>query len=213
MAKPTDTKNTSVTDSETISAADVGTINMGGMPKVNATEAEVAKMNAGEELPDFSSWSPLQIGFAPYWHPEVGRSFFGKLIARDDRDPAFVRFLVQSLRTEKCHRGPRLGEDGQPAGEDVIVSKGETFSISVYHSLAEEFNFHLFYGERTGEGVPVYVTAKKKTKTQKEGRTVWNWEVKCEPSVKAQLQGHRADYRTFLTTGEAPAERPQLDAE
>lgn len=169
-----------------------------------------AKANE-EELPDFSKWTPLQIGFAPYWHPEPGKRFFGEIVQRDDRDPEFVRYLVKTHKTEECRRGPNNDDTAKGAvGEKVIVNKGDTFSISVYYSLADEFDFHLFFAEKTGRHVPILVEALKTVKT-KGGQDVWQWRVLVSPEDKQALDGRRDEYRRFKT-GEGDGGRPELEA-
>lgn len=179
--------------------------------KSPAPNPDMKTASADDGLPDFSTWTPLQIGFAPYWHPEPGKKFYGELIARDERDPEFTRYLVRTLRTETCRRGPNNDDTEKGAiGEEVIVNKGDTFSISVYFSLAEEFNFHLYYADKTGNHVPILVEAEKKVRTKK-GQDVWLWKVLCEPTVKKQLDGKRDDYRRFVT-GTDEENRPELES-
>ncbi len=186
------------TSKNTTSAAPVNTINTVGV--------------AGEVLPDFDKWSDLQIGFSPYWHPREGEFIYGSLIAIDARNPKFIRFQFKAGKTTECRRGPANEDEKAGAvGEQVTVKPGETFSVSVYYSLVEEFKYHNFFRVKTGKEVPIRVDALKKTKTANaEGRMVWNFRVRAEDSMKAELEVHRSEYRALMAAEDA--ERPQLPA-
>jgi hypothetical protein len=162
------------------------------------------------ELPPFDQWTELQIGFAPYWEPTVGGSFVGEIIAIDARDPAFVRCQFRALTPVKCRRGP-ANDDLQmgPVGEDVIIDTDETFSMSVYHSLAEELQFQADYRAKTAKPVPIKVTAVRKSKT-KNDRLVWNFKVTTPKAVAAELNAYRSSYKATLN---APSKAPDRSLE
>ncbi len=166
---------------------------------------------AGEVMPDFDKWTDLQIGFAPYWHPKAGEWIYAELIAIDARDPQFIRFQFKSLKTMECRRGPANEDESAGAvGEVVTVNPGETFSVSVYYSLMDEFRFHNYYRNKTGQPVPIRVDALKKVKTaSKEGRMVWNFRVRTTDEIRAALEPFRDDYRALMAGDDT--ERPQLD--
>lgn len=158
-------------------------------------KADINKAAAAEGLPeDFANWTELQIGFAPYWAPAEGKKFFGEIINRDDRDPDFTRYLIRSHRPEDCRRGPKL------TGEEVKIRKGDNFSIGVFAALRDEFDYHLFFTEKTGKHVPVVVEAVKKIPMQKktdegEDMTVWTWRALCSPEMKKELDKYRDEWR------------------
>lgn len=142
--------------------------------------------NAG--LPDFSTWSEEATGFAPYWNPEENAWFFARIIDKDERDPSFVRFLMQAGHDIPCKRGPA------EEAEDVMVNKGEFFTISVYYSLQDLFDFYLELA-RTGALTPTQqfmrIMAIDKSKT-KAGQKVWNWKVLVDPQTKLIANQARA---------------------
>jgi hypothetical protein len=134
-------------------------------------------------VPDFSKWEEEQVGFAPYWNPEPLKWFLGRVVARDERDPDFVRYLMRAELDTPCKRGPVND------AEDVMIRKGEFFSISVYHSLEGLFNTYLEIGVTPA----MKVTAVKEVPTKKSGQTCWTWKVQISPEDKKLLNKKRAD--------------------
>src|SRR5579864_838726 len=54
-----------------------------------------------------------QTGLPPYWAPDeeqfrqgIPQNFFGRVIAKDDADPEFVRWIIQAGKEQNCKRGP-----------------------------------------------------------------------------------------------------------
>ena len=87
-------------------------------------EAATAAFDAagGEEV--------LGTGFAPYLKPQVGGLYTFIPLMVDARDPSFVRYTCQNTGKDlRCATGP------VDDGEEVIVKKGEIFSISKYATL------------------------------------------------------------------------------
>lgn len=144
--------------------------------------------------PDFSTFTDEQIGFAPYWNPETGKEFYGALVARDERDPEFVRYLVMNLsnRPLACSRGPADN------AEEVLVQKGETFSISVYHQLREAFDFYLDVQSHKLMVVPMRLIAQDKVKTASRNE-VWRFKLQVPMDVKKKLDAIRHELRAQLT--------------
>jgi hypothetical protein len=139
-----------------------------------------AVKNDAMALPDFSKWEEEQVGFAPYWNPEPLKWFLGRVVARDERDPDFVRYLMKAEIDTPCKRGPVTD------AEDVMIRKGEFFSISVYHSLEGLFNAYLEMGFTPA----MKVTAVKEVPTKKSGQT---WKVQVSPDDKKLLTKKRTE--------------------
>jgi hypothetical protein len=142
------------------------------------TTAPVNTSNAAaDDMPDFASWTDRQVTFVPYWHPNQGDKFYGKIVGIDMRNPEFVRLQFQCLQNElKCQRGP-VAE-----GNEVIVRKGENFSMSVYSALADELTFQL----QSGISPPTFIEAQKKVKTS-SGKDCWQFRCRVSPEDNAKL--------------------------
>lgn len=128
------------------------------------------------------------VGFNPYWKAEEGASFFGTVLAFDDHDPNFKRWTLQSHCDLECFQGSKAD------GEAILVKKGEFFSVSDYGGLP----LSRFYG------LQVFVTAREKV-TIKGGRTLWKWQVRVDPKVKALLDAKREEL--VRLAGEASMKR------
>lgn len=162
----------------------------------------------GQDLPDFSTWDDVQIGFAPYYHPTKGSAMMAEIVGKDSRDPKFVRYQFRALADTLCRRGPANDDESEGAvGEEVIVKAGDVFSMSVYFSLCDEFDLHLWASAETGQRLPVRIEALNKVKT-KNDRTVWNFKMKVPPEVTKILQPMRDQWRA-LKSGAATT-RPEL---
>lgn len=158
--------------------------------------------------PDFSTWTERQIGFAPYWKPKTGESAFASLVARDDSGE-WTRLQLVAHRDLMCRRGPGNDDETEGAtGEEVLVKKGETFSISVYYSLEEEFAYHLYLAGKLGRAIPMLLTATKKTKTG-SGNQVWNWKLQVSPEDNSLLMKHQVEYKQLQAGGVSA--RPALE--
>src|SRR5216684_9323953 len=80
-------------------------------------------------------WEVAPTGFPPYWSPEEGKTFKGKVIGYDgdeENDGAFPRFTILATSPILCARGPK---DDQT---DVNVNSGELFNVSQYTQLPLE---------------------------------------------------------------------------
>lgn len=144
---------------------------------------------AAEGLPNFDEWSEDQVGFAPYWKPEEGEFFYGALVAKDTRDPNFIRYLVKAFSPHTCQRGPADG------AEMVKIEPGDFFSISVWAQLEAKFDEYLSYPFE----VPLRALAVKKTETSTQGRKVWNWSLRVPPDIKLLIEAARKEeYKALL---------------
>lgn len=180
-------------------------------PKNATNKAPVggSKAAVSADLPDFDKWDDRQIGFAPYWAPEVGDWCYARVIARDDRNPNFVRYLLKAYKDTECRTGPKL------SGEPRIIRKGETFSMSVFTSLVDEFDFHVWLNKKAADKeIPIRIDAVRKTETATideetgEKRKVWNWRVRVAPEHRLFLDKMMTEWKRLLEGGE---ERPALE--
>lgn len=156
-------------------------------------------------MPNFDEWSEEQIGFAPYWKPEVGKWFYGAPVAIDMRDPKFVRFQFIAYADTPCQRGP--SDEENENSEQVIVPKGGTFSLSVYYSLRDVFEEYLRYGAESGKPVPVRVDALRTVPTKNQPKC-WQFQARVAKDVKAALTAWRAKNVKVLPPA---AERPAME--
>ncbi len=170
-----------------------------------------------EDLPDFSKWTKHQIGFAPYWRPtDPGSWCYMEVVSKDTRDPMFHRFLCTAMKTTDCRRGPGNSDESVGiVGEAVNVPTGDAFTVSVYHSLAEEFGFFQWLRAEHNIRVPMKLTAVKKTPTKNlddngEPRKVWNWELLSDPKHRPAIEKHRDEYRKLLAKANEESEREQV---
>ena len=152
-----------------------------------------------DDMPDFSKWTKRQIGFAPYFQPEAGQSWFGKIVARDERDPAFMRYLVVAGRAMTCYRGP--ADDA----EKVEIGKGEQFTISIHRGVEDEFDLYL----ESGLQPYCLCTATKKGKT-KTGNDFWHYQVQVSPEDDVKLLSYVRDREARRLGGSSG--RPALES-
>ena len=167
----------------------------------NATSNASAEPADVSGVPNFDKWVEEQVGFAPYWNPEPEKWFFARVVARDERDPEFVRYLMQAGMPLNCKRGP--ADDA----EDVAVKPGEHFSFSVYHSLRDTFDFYL----ETGLSPFLRVQSIKEVKTKTTGQTCWTWKVLVSPQDKKILEKKREEMRQLATRSDAEEFPPQMN--
>lgn len=142
-----------------------------------------------------------QVGFAPYWSPEAGAKFVARVIAKEEaqKDTDFTRYLLQAGEDIACQRG------GGDNAEDVMVKKGEFFTISVYFSLQGLFDFYL----ENKFNPWMQVTCIDERPTKKPGQTVWTWKVNCTKDDKKKadtLRAANAAKQLSAKNGEKPAE-------
>ncbi len=133
----------------------------------------------------FDDWEDEQIGFAPYWNPEPGKSFAGVPDHIDIRDPEFVRVVFRAIVDIECKRGPVEG------AETVLVKEGELFTVSMYHSMQEPLEFILTHFISKGINFPVRFQALKEVPTKKAGQTCWTWRMQLPPDGKKLMAAKR----------------------
>ena len=156
---------------------------------------------------DYDKWSDEQIGFAPYWKPEEGKWFAGAPVAIDMRDPKFVRFQFIAAEDTPCQRGPSDEDDER--SEQVLVKRGETFSLSVYYSLRDVFEDYLRFGADTGKPVVVRVDALRTVPTKNQPKC-WQFRARVSPDQKKELTAWRAKNVKVLPPREA--DRAELES-
>ncbi len=188
MAKDTTTRrSTAERETQTIASEDVGEF-----------EKETQALMASR-----GDWVDLPIGFDPYWNPEVGKSFVGRVAEFDARDPSFVRIRFITSERLLCQKG-----DAEHA-EDIWVEAGGFFSISVYAGIAKELMYH--YQSGLTPEIFLHVLRKDKVKTgANAGKDVWIFGMKTRPEDQKRLAAGRADYFKQLSGG---TPRPQLDGQ
>lgn len=175
------------------------------------TDTKASTVNLDDPNLDFdkllnditAGWEKEQIGFPPYWNPAEGKKFLGRVILKDEREPNFVRYVIEAtLAPIKCQQGP--ADDA----EEVIVKPGEYFTCSAYGALPLEN----FFGHQ------VLVTTEKKRKIPNgedgQPRTLWVFNVKVDEPTKKALLKQRESERLALqakrTVGLQQASEPQL---
>lgn len=160
-------------------------------PKVNDMANDTKKLAVNETNVTlenlqklFDSYEREQTGFAPYWEPKPGAMFAGRVIGRDATDPDFVRYLIQAGVDTPCKRGSKIKE----TTEEVVVPKGDSFTISVYYALKDKFDDYLVSGR-----MPFIICkAVKEVPTSKSGQTVWTWDLRLSPEDKKAMTEWRA---------------------
>src|ERR1051325_10393128 len=118
-----------------------------------------------------AGWVDEQTGFPPYWSPVEGASFRGTVMARDNRDPDFHRYVIRSSTAIECAQGP--ADEAEP----VQVAPGELFSLSTYAALPLDDYM----------GFEVFVTAKNKRKIQGGKQDLWVFKLMVSPDTKAKV--------------------------
>jgi hypothetical protein len=122
-------------------------------------------------------WEEESLGFPPYWNPEVGKSFRGVVMNRDERDPEFIRYVLLATAPVTCATGPADESDV------VHVAPGGKFTVSAYASLRLD--------ELAGLEVFVKCIGKREIKNGKQ--ELWQWQVFLSPEAKKQLAARRAE--------------------
>lgn len=132
-----------------------------------------------------------QIGFPPYWNPSEGKKFYGRVVARDERDPDFIRYVIEAGVRHQCQEGP--SDEARP----VTVDRGQHFNVSVYASLPLENYF----------GETVLVTALRKRDID-GGKQVWIFDLKTTETGRshaAQLRAAKLNNTPALPVASAEA--------
>jgi hypothetical protein len=142
------------------------------MATKNGKEVEQTMNEDTSSMPDESDMEEEQIGFPPYWNPEIGKKFYARVEQLDMRDPAFVRYVCSNQGDPlDCFTGPT---DDQ---KEKIVRKGERFSLSAYAALP----LHDYIGFN------VLVTVKGKQKVPNQPSPMWIFSIAISKSDKQRL--------------------------
>ena len=137
-----------------------------------------APVTSKQEIAVPEGWEKEATGFPPYWSPEPGKMFKGRVISFDrdeENDGAFPRFTILATSPAQCARGPA---DDQV---EVQVNAGELFNVSSYVQLPLE-NYL---------GCEVLVRAKDQ-RPLAGGRTTWDFDLMCSPETKRLVAERQA---------------------
>lgn len=120
-------------------------------------------------------------GFPPYWNPQLGNSFQGVIIRRDERDPDFIRYVIQATDLITCATGPADN------AEEIIVEPGQLFTCSAYATM----NLEEYFGLEVK--VITYKTRKLPGNENSRGapRDLWEFKYKLPPDSKRLLDNMR----------------------
>ncbi len=165
----------------------------------NPVFQEVLKETMNAVVPE--GYVEEQISFPPYWKPDLGKGWRGTVIARDQRDPTFHRYIIESAITLDCRKGP------VDDGEIITITPGMNFSIGVYAALPlERF-----------EGLEVAVIAMSTRRlpgneaSENKPRDLWEFKTLVSPQVKALLVSRRQEDMAYLKEAQKVARRKMLE--
>jgi hypothetical protein len=141
-------------------------------------------------LDSVKDWEREQTGFPPYWKPKhIGDLFFGKPILKDERDPAFPRYVVQATKFPVvCQQGPADDADM------LIVRPGDYFTCSVWAALPLDDFFDI-------EVCAVAENSRKlppNEASDNRPRNLWTWNVKVTKESRKLIQTRRAEAAKLL---------------
>lgn len=146
-------------------------------------------------------WVQDQVSFPPYWKPDLAKGFRGTVIARDERDGSFPRYIIESSLTVDCQQGPVND------GVIVTVEPGMNFSIGAYAALPLEKYFGL-------EITAIVVGARKLPGNEASvmiPRDLWEWKVMVSPETSKLLKSRRAEDMAFLKEAQRIAHRKAME--
>ena len=126
------------------------------------------------ETPDWFSkgeGESVQTQFPPFLKIKEGARAHCKLVDFDDHDPDFERWVFMALSPAQCHQGP------QEAGEDVVVKKGDLFTISNYATLRVSRYI----------GCEMMIECTGKIKANTPAGFVWGFKATLSPDSAKQL--------------------------
>lgn len=129
------------------------------------------------------------IGFPPYWKPNIAKGFRGIVLFRDVRNPKFHRYQLQNTGPDfDCRTGPARD------GEVVTVRTGQVFTISAWKALPLEKYFGLEVvvmarGKR--EGMPA-------TEESDGPRDMWEWNLLLREEDQRRLESEDKEDLAFL---------------
>jgi hypothetical protein len=171
-----------------------------------STKTDVTKSTSTVAIagaPDASNWEKEQTGFDPYWNPGEKKIFFGRVVSYDDTDPDFIRYKIRCEQdTLECKQGAK------EEAVDIVVQKGDTFTVSSYKQLDNKFQEYLESGIN-----PVFkCEAVKEVKTKTVGQTCWIYDLRVSPTDMKLLKTFRAEKEMILATGRAERRAMQENA-
>jgi hypothetical protein len=151
------------------------------------TEADVDVIPQ-ELLGDFTEKENLS--FPPYWKSAVGRRFLATVVALDDSDPAFERWVFQAKHAMTCFTGPK--DDAKP----TKIQAGDYFTTSAYAQFGNAkvgLSPNRGLMQYVGEDVLIACTG-----TQDTGQPtpMFVHEVHVSKETKARLLAKRQDRQT-----------------
>jgi hypothetical protein len=174
--------------------------------KHTETNGDEALNRMRENDPELAEMIPAHykktvIGFPPYFVCQVGKAFRGTVLLRDERDPNFVRYHIQSSTVLDCQTGPI--DDGVV----ITVQPGEVFTLGAYAALPLERMF----------GLEVAVLCKGQRrlplKPEDEGipRDLFEFEVFVDPETEKMLASQRLEDQAYLKEAAGKARKLALD--
>lgn len=161
-------------------------------------EAEQKRL-FGEDSEEFVKGD---IGFPPYWKPNIAKGWRGIILARDIRNPKFQRFQIENT-------GPAFDCWTGPARDGVLVTveTGQVFSISAWRALPLDKYF--------GLEVVVIATGKREGMAPNEEsdgqpRDMWEWSLWTKKENQRLLASQTKEDLQFLVAQQREARRKML---
>lgn len=146
-------------------------------------------------------WVEEAVGFPPYWKPDLGKSFRGVVLMRDERDPNFVRYHIEAREPVDCQRGP--------ADDGVVetVGTGEIFTTSAFAALPLDrfFGFEVFVLVKGSRRLPGNESSNNMP------RDLWEFKVLVSPETKKLLDSQRKENIAYLKELRATANRKAME--
>ena len=161
-------------------------------------DAELKRL-FGEEAEEFVKGD---IGFPPYWKPNIAKGFRGIILARDIRNPQFQRYQVENT-------GPAFDCRSGPARDGVLmtVETGQIFSISAWRALPLDKYFGLevvVVAVGKDEGLP------PNDESNGQPRDMWRWSLWTKKENQRLLASQTKEDLQFLVAQQREARRKML---
>lgn len=168
----------------------------------NINDSDVqARINETVNLVVPAGYVEEQISFPPYWKPELGMGWRGTVLYRDERDPTFHRYIIESSIAMDCRSGP------VDDGVIITIEPGMNFSIGCYAALPLERFFGL-------EVAVIAVGSRKLPPNEaSEGkpRDLWEFRTLVSPDVKQLLASRRKEDLAYLKEAQMMAGRKMME--
>lgn len=161
--------------------------------------ARMAEQMPGNIIP--ADWVEEHTGFPPYLRMEVGKAFRGTILLRDERDPSFPRYHVQSAVKLDCQTGP------VDNGEIITILPGEIFTISTYAALPLEryFGFEVAVLCKSSRKLPPNEASEGKP------RDLFEFKLMVSPNDSKLLASRRKEDQLYLKEAHERARKLALD--